>query len=31
MKEDINDYIRFRFAGKDETLNAALERPRKLK
>ena len=31
FKEDINDYIRFHFAKKDETLNAALERLRKLK
>lgn len=26
FKEDINNYIRFHFAKKDETLNAALER-----
>ena len=31
FKEDINDYIRFHFAKKDETLNAALERLGKLK
>lgn len=31
FREDINDYIRFHFAKKDETLNAAIERLRKLK
>jgi aminotransferase len=31
FKEDINNYVRFHFAKKDETLNAALDRLSELK